>query len=74
MEPCGDLVDQAFSQFNENSFNNQDPHSQVENDETPVAEYLNENFMPQIFPDYEMAKSINSLNSKQREVINVVHK
>ena len=29
-EPYSDLVDQAFSQFNENSINNQDPHSQIE--------------------------------------------
>ena len=42
-EPYSGLVDQAFSQFNENSINNQDPHSQIENDETPEAEYLNEN-------------------------------
>ena len=28
--PIGDFVDQAFSQFNENSINNQDPHSQIE--------------------------------------------
>ena len=42
-EPYGDLVDQAFSQFNENSINNQDSHSQIENDETPGAEYPNEN-------------------------------
>ena len=32
-EPCGNLVDQAFSQFIENLINNQDPHSQIENDE-----------------------------------------
>ena len=31
-EPYCDLVDQAFSQFNENLINNQDPHSQIEND------------------------------------------
>ena len=42
-EPYGDLVDQAFSQFNENSIINQDSHSQIENDETPGAEYPNEN-------------------------------
>ena len=42
-EPYGDLVDQVFSQFNENSINNQDPHSQIENYETPEAEYPNEN-------------------------------
>ena len=85
-EPYGDLVDQAFSQFNENSINNQDPHSQVENDEKSEAEYLNDpedtetnqtsaisNFMLQVLPDDEIAKGINSLNSKQREVFNVVH-
>ena len=41
-EPYGDLVDQAFSQFNENSINNKDPHSQIENDETPEAEHPND--------------------------------
>ena len=64
-EPYGDLVDQTFSQFNENYINNQDSHSQIENDETPGAEYTNENyledtetklpqfpnFMPKILPD-----------------------
>ena len=74
-EAYGDLVDQAFSQFNENYINKQDSHSQIENDETPGAEYPNEdtktnktsaipNFMPQILPDDEIAKDINSLNSK----------
>ena len=43
LEQYGDLGDQAFSQFNENSINNQDPHSQIENEETPDAEYSNEN-------------------------------
>ena len=42
-EPYGDLVDQTFSQFNENSINKQDPHSQIENDKTPEAEYANGN-------------------------------
>ena len=36
--PYGDLPDQSFSQFKENSINNQDPHSQTENDETPEVE------------------------------------
>ena len=86
--PYGDLPDQSFSQFKDNSINNQDPHSQTENDETPEAENPNENdsedtetnktstvssFMPQILPDEEIATGINSLNSKQREVFNVVH-
>ena len=42
-EPYGDLVDQVFSKFNENSISNQDPYSQTENDETSGAEYPNEN-------------------------------
>ena len=42
-ESYGDLVDQVFSQCNENSINNEDPHSQIENDETPEAEYTNKN-------------------------------
>ena len=74
-------------QFNESLIKNQDPYSQIENDETPGAEYPNEgesekeetdktsalsNFLPQILPDDEIAEGINSLNSKQREVFNVV--
>ena len=31
------------------------------------------NFMPQILPDDEIAKGINFLNSKQREVFNMIH-
>ena len=87
-EPYDDLVDQAFSAFNENSFNNQDQHSQIENYETPEVEYPNEidsedtetnktsansHFMPQILPDDKITKRINSLNTKQREVFNVVN-
>ena len=87
-EPYGDLIDQAFSQFNENLINNQDPCSQIENNETPGPEYPNEsdsekgetnsnstlpNFTPQILPDDETAEGINSLNLKQREVFDVVH-
>ena len=64
-----------------------DPHSQIENDEIPGAEYPNENdsevtrtnktsaipnFIPQILPDDEIAKDTNSLNSEQREVFNEV--
>ena len=75
-------------QFNENLINNQDPYSQIENNETPGAEYPNEsdsaegeinrtfalpNFMLQILPENEIAQGINSLNSKQREIFNVVH-
>ena len=65
----------SFSQFNENSINNQNPHSQIENDETSGAEYPNENnsegsetnktstisnFMPQILADDEIGKGINT--------------
>ena len=83
-----DLVDQSFSQFNENLIKNRDSHSQIESDETPGAKYPNENysevgetnrasallnFMSQILPDDEIAEAINSSNSKQREVFNVIH-
>ena len=40
----GDLVGQAFSQYNEKSINNQDPKRQIEKDKTPRAEYSNENY------------------------------
>ena len=77
-EPYGDLVDQVFFQFNANLMNNQDPHSQIENDETPGAEYSNEsdseeketnktsafpNFMPRILPDDKIAEGITCFNS-----------
>ena len=67
-ESYGELVDQAFSQSNESSINNQDQHSQIRNDETPEAEHPNENdsgdaktnqtsaitnFTPQILPGDE---------------------
>ena len=74
-------------QFNENLINNENPHSQIENNETPEAEYPNEsdsdeetnrifalpNFMPQILPDDEIAEGINYFNLKQREVFNLFH-
>ena len=68
-ERYGDLVDEVYSRFNETLINNQDPHSQIENDEIPGAEYLNNNdsedtetnkiltiptFMPQILIDNEI--------------------
>ena len=55
--------------------NNQDPQSQIENDETPKTECSNEsysenreknkataiaNFMPKILPDNDIAEGINS--------------
>ena len=40
-EPYGELVDSAFSQFNENLINNQDPDSQIKNDETSGTKYPN---------------------------------
>ena len=87
LKPYDDLVDQGFSQFDKNSIKNQDSQIQVENDETPGAEYPNENdsedtetskpsavsnFMPKILPN-EIAAGTNSLNLKQREVFNVFH-
>ena len=76
LEPCSDLVDQAFIQFNENSFNNQDCQVKLK---MMKLQWRNismkiPNFIPQILPDHEMEKDINSLNSKQREFFNVVHK
>lgn len=77
-ERYGDLVDQAYSTFNETLIINQVPHSKTEYDETSGAEYPNENnlkdtlnFMRKI-PVDETAESINHSNSKQREVFNVV--
>ena len=86
-ESYGELVDQAFSQFNENLISNQYPHSQTKNDEKegkcPNENNTEEgetnrtssipNFMPQILPDDEIAEDINSLNLKQREVFRVVN-
>ena len=46
--------------------------SYSENRETNKATAI-ANFMPKILPDNDIAEGINSLNSKQREVFNVVH-
>ena len=88
-ESYGDSVDQNFSQFNENLIKNQEPQSQIEKDETTVAEYPNESdreevqtnrttalpdFLPQILLDDKIAQGINSLNSRQREVFNTVQR
>ena len=81
-------MDQAFSNFNENLISNQDPHSQIQNDETPGGVFPNESnseegetnktfalpsLLTQILPDDEIEESIDSLNSKQREVFNMAH-
>ena len=88
-ESYGDLVDKEYSGLNETLINNQEPHSQIENDEISGAEFPNDNdsegteinkisavpnFLPQILPDDEISEGINSLNLKQREVFNVLHK
>ena len=62
---------------------NQGPFSQIENDETGEAVYSsdrNENTepirnsaIPRIMIDDEIFESTNPLNSKQRDVFNVVH-
>ena len=36
-EPCGVLVDEAYSRYNANMIDNQDPFSQTGNDETGKA-------------------------------------
>ena len=77
-EQYGDLVDQAFSQFDENSINNQDSHRQIENDETPRAEYSTENDsdnteIKKSSAILNLMKLQNSFYSNQREVFNVVH-
>ena len=88
-ESYGDLVDEEYSGLNETLTNNQEPHSQIENDEISGAEFPNDNdsegteinktsavpnFLPQILPDDEISEGINSLNLKQRKVFNVLHK
>ena len=63
--------------------NNQDPHSQIENDEKPGAEYPNEsnsevrettsktsalfNFMPQMLPDDKIAD--DKIRSKEKSYV-----
>ena len=64
-EPYGDLVDQ-------NVIDNQDPHNQIENGETPGPEYPNESNQKKL-PDDEIAEGISSLSLKQRELSNVLH-
>ena len=80
VEPNVDLVDQTFSQFNENLINNQDQLSQNERVEYPNQNdweegetYKTSKFIPQILTDDGMSEGINSLNVKQREVFSVVH-
>ena len=89
IESYSDLVDQNFLQFNKNLIKNYEPHSQIEKHETPVAEHPNESdtegaeanrtyalpdFLLQILPIDKIAQGINSLNSRQREVFNAVHR
>ena len=65
-----------------------DPIAQIENDKTEEAVYSNDsddentesnrnfaipNCMPRIMGDDEILESINSPNSKQRDVFNAVH-
>ena len=78
-----------YSRLSETLIENQDPHSQIKNNEIPGAEYPNDNdsedietnktstiptFMPQILPDDETAEGKNWFNSKQMQFFNVVHK
>ena len=50
------------------------PNENDSEDTEPNKTFAIPNFMPQILPVDEIAKGINSLNSKLREVFNVVHK
>ena len=79
-EPCSDLVDEAYSCYNANMLDNQDPFIQIENDETGEAVYSNDentnssrnpaipNFKPRFIEDHQNLDSINYLNSKQYDV------
>ena len=87
-KPNGGLLDEAYSRYNVNMLDNQDPIVQIENTEKREAVYSNDqhdentesnknsaipNGMPRIMRDDEILGSVNSLNSKQRNVFNVVH-
>ena len=87
-EPYGDLVHEAYSRYNANMLNSQDPFGQIENDEIGEAVCSNDqddentesnrnseipNFMPRIIADDKILKSINSLNFKQRDVFSVAY-
>ena len=76
-------------QYNENLINHLNPHTQIENNKASRAEYLHKydsedretnktsailNLILKIFPDEETAGGVNSFNSKQKEVFNMVHK
>ena len=71
-----------------NMLNNQDTFGQIESNGTGEAVYSNgqadentesnrnsavPNFMPRILAEDDILESINFLNSKQRDVFNVVH-
>ena len=87
-EPYSNLADEAYSRYNAKMLESQDPFTQIENDETGEAvcsddqddENTDSNinsavpiFMPRIMVVDEILKSINFLNSKQRDVFNIVH-
>ena len=78
-EPYGDLVHEAYSHYNPNILDNQDPCSQNENDETgetvcskdeddqnaePNRNSAILNFVLKIIADDEILESIHPLNSK----------
>ena len=59
-EPCGNLVNQAFSQFIENLINSQDPHSQ-----TSVIL----NFMPKILLDSKQAEVSSVIHTWAKDYV-----
>ena len=64
-EPYGDLVDQTFSQINENSITKQDTHSQIKNDANDSENTgtnktsVIPNFMSKILQDDEIIETIH---------------
>ena len=64
-EPYGDLVDQTFSQINENSITKQDTHSQIKNDANDSENTgtnktsVIPNFMSKILHDDEIIETIH---------------
>ena len=63
-----------YSQLNETLINNQDPNDNDSEDTETNKTSTIPTFMMQILPDNDITDGINALNSKQREIFNVVDK
>ena len=66
-KPYVDLVGEAYSHYNDNICDNQDPFGQIENDKTVHSP----SFMRRIMADNEVLESISSLNYKPCDVFGV---